>query len=71
MTFIKLPEKAGFALRHAPPAQQRAFLAVIAYWPSNEGQVPKPILNSLRPKSPKSWRSRVVYGLTLERATKS
>ncbi|MBQ0695264.1 hypothetical protein AB6G07_18905 [Providencia stuartii] len=38
MTFIKLPEKAGFALRHAPPAQQRAFLAVIAYWPSNEGQ---------------------------------
>lgn len=38
MTLIKLPEKAGFALRHAPPEQQRAFLAVIEHWPSNVGQ---------------------------------
>ncbi|MEY0678646.1 hypothetical protein AB7298_21985 [Providencia manganoxydans] len=38
MTLIKLPEKAGFALRHAPPEQQRAFLAVIESWPSNVGQ---------------------------------
>lgn len=71
MTLIKLPEKTGFALRHSPPEQQRAFLAVIENWPSNEGKVPKPILRSLKPKLSKSWRSRVVYGLTLKRATKS
>ncbi|MEX9753681.1 hypothetical protein AB7W88_01195 [Providencia vermicola] len=38
MTLIKLPEKVGFALRHAPPEQQHAFLAVIVHWPSNVGQ---------------------------------
>lgn len=38
MILIKLPAKAGFALRNAPPEQQRAFLAVITSWPSNVGQ---------------------------------
>lgn len=38
MTLIKLPEKAGFALRHAPLEQQRAFLAVLEHWSSNVGQ---------------------------------
>ncbi len=71
MTLIKFPEKAGFALRHAPPEQQRAFLAVIEHWPSNVGQSTQPILRSLKPKLPKSWRSGAVYGLTLKRAIKS
>lgn len=38
MILIKLPAKAGFALRHSPPEQQRAFLAVIGSWSSNVGQ---------------------------------
>ncbi|EFE55250.1 hypothetical protein PROVRETT_05959 [Providencia rettgeri DSM 1131] len=38
MILIKLPAKAGFALCHAPPEQQRAFLVVIDSWPSNVGQ---------------------------------
>ncbi|EDU57855.1 hypothetical protein [Providencia stuartii] len=50
MTLIKLPEKAGFALRHAPPEQQRAFLAVIESWPSNVGQSTQAYSEQLKAK---------------------
>lgn len=50
MTSIQLPEKAGFTLRHAPPEQQRAFLAVIAHWPSNIGQSTQSYSAQLRTK---------------------
>lgn len=50
MTLIKLPEKAGFALRHAPFEQQRAFLAVIAHWPSNVRQSTQAYSEQLKAK---------------------
>lgn len=50
MTLIKLPEKAGFALRHAPHEQQRAFLKVIEHCPSNVGQSTQAYSARLRDK---------------------
>lgn len=71
MTLIKLPEKAGFALRHAPPEQQRAFLAVIESWPSNVGQSTQAYSEQLKAKIAQIVAVWGGDGLTLKRATKS